>query len=61
MASPSAAGILLIGYEAFRTLVFYHSYKNRSIAQSRLENIRNDVDKYLLSPGILSQYKTKIS
>uniref|UniRef100_W8AIW8 Helicase ARIP4 n=1 Tax=Ceratitis capitata TaxID=7213 RepID=W8AIW8_CERCA len=51
MASPSAAGILLIGYEAFRTLVFYHSYKNRSIAQSRLENIRNDVDKYLLSPG----------
>ncbi|XP_014089713.3 transcriptional regulator ATRX [Bactrocera oleae] len=50
-ATPNAAGILLIGYEAFRTLVFYHSYKNRSIAQSRLESIRNDVDKYLLSPG----------
>ncbi|XP_050319322.1 transcriptional regulator ATRX-like [Bactrocera neohumeralis] len=50
-ATANAAGILLIGYEAFRTLVFYHSYKNRSIAQSRLESIRNDVDKYLLSPG----------
>ncbi|XP_054083864.1 transcriptional regulator ATRX homolog isoform X2 [Zeugodacus cucurbitae] len=50
-STQNAAGILLIGYEAFRTLVFYHSYKNRSIAQSRLESIRNDVDKYLLSPG----------
>ncbi|XP_053957323.1 transcriptional regulator ATRX-like isoform X1 [Anastrepha ludens] len=50
-STPNAAGILLIGYEAFRTLVFYHSYKNRSIAPSRLESIRNDVDKYLLSPG----------
>ncbi|XP_067621446.1 transcriptional regulator ATRX-like isoform X2 [Eurosta solidaginis] len=45
------AGILLIGYEAFRTLVLYHSYKNRGIAQSRLDSIRNDVDKYLLTPG----------
>lgn len=52
LSNHSRAGCLLIGYEAFRTLVFYHSYKNRgNINSERLEEIRLNVNKYLLAPG----------
>ncbi|XP_005181582.2 transcriptional regulator ATRX isoform X1 [Musca domestica] len=51
-ANHNRAGCLLIGYEAFRTLVFYHSYKNRgNISAHRLEEIRQKVNNYLLQPG----------
>ncbi|KAM7351107.1 uncharacterized protein ACRADG_004087 isoform 2-T2 [Cochliomyia hominivorax] len=51
-SNHARAGCLLIGYEAFRTLVFYHSYKNRgNINPERLEEIRLLVNKYLLTPG----------
>ncbi|XP_065355571.1 transcriptional regulator ATRX-like isoform X2 [Calliphora vicina] len=52
LSNHARAGCLLIGYEAFRTLVFYHSYKNRgNVNPERLEEIRLLVNKYLLTPG----------
>lgn len=52
LSSTNRAGCLLVGYEAFRTLVFYHSYKNRgNLSSSKLESIRDSVNKYLLEPG----------
>ncbi|KAM8714868.1 hypothetical protein ACLKA7_001991 [Drosophila subpalustris] len=52
LSSTNRAGCLLVGYEAFRTLVFYHSYKNRgNLSSSKLESIRDLVNKYLLEPG----------
>ncbi|XP_023301758.2 transcriptional regulator ATRX-like isoform X2 [Lucilia cuprina] len=52
LSNHARAGCLLIGYEAFRTLVFYHSYKNRgNINSERLEEIRLLVNRYLLTPG----------
>ncbi|XP_034129501.1 transcriptional regulator ATRX-like isoform X2 [Drosophila guanche] len=52
LSSASRAGCLLVGYEAFRALVFYHSYKYRgNVASSKLENVRDKVHKYLLQPG----------
>ncbi|XP_037958997.1 transcriptional regulator ATRX-like [Teleopsis dalmanni] len=46
------AGCLLLGYEAFRTLVFYHSYKKRSnYNPERLEEIKISIEKYLLQAG----------
>lgn len=52
LSTHERAGCLLVGYEAFRTLVFYHSYKYRgSSAYSKLESIREAVNKYLLNPG----------
>ncbi|XP_046869020.1 transcriptional regulator ATRX-like isoform X2 [Drosophila willistoni] len=52
LSSSKKAGCLLVGYEAFRTLVFYHSYKNRgNFTSGNLEIIRNKVKKYLLEPG----------
>ncbi|XP_060644680.1 transcriptional regulator ATRX homolog [Drosophila nasuta] len=49
LSSASKAGCLLVGYEAFRTLVFY---KNRgNLSTSKLESIRDKVNKYLLEPG----------
>ncbi|TMW42161.1 hypothetical protein DOY81_012759 [Sarcophaga bullata] len=52
LSNHTRAGCLLIGYEAFRTLVFYHSYKNRgNVSSERLEEIRLLVNKYLLTPG----------
>uniref|UniRef100_A0A1I8PAA2 Transcriptional regulator ATRX n=1 Tax=Stomoxys calcitrans TaxID=35570 RepID=A0A1I8PAA2_STOCA len=51
-SNQARAGCLLIGYEAFRTLVFYHSYKNRgNVSAHRLEEIRKNVNTYLLQPG----------
>uniref|UniRef100_A0A1A9W059 Repressor of RNA polymerase III transcription MAF1 homolog n=1 Tax=Glossina brevipalpis TaxID=37001 RepID=A0A1A9W059_9MUSC len=52
LSNSTRAGCLLIGYEAFRTLVFYHSYKKRgTINPMRLEEIRKNVNSYLLDPG----------
>lgn len=51
-STQAKAGCLLIGYEAFRTLVFFHSYKNRGNSPTRLEEIRENVNKYLLKPGM---------
>lgn len=47
------AGCLLLGYEAFRVLVFYHnSKKSQSIHSSdKLEKVRTKIHKYLLDPG----------
>ncbi|XP_032595446.1 transcriptional regulator ATRX-like isoform X2 [Drosophila grimshawi] len=51
-SSVKRAGCLLVGYEAFRTLVFYHSYKNRgNLSSAKLESIREKVNNYLLQPG----------
>ncbi|XP_017854355.2 transcriptional regulator ATRX [Drosophila busckii] len=52
LSSPGKPGCLLVGYEAFRSLVFYHSYKNRgNLNPSKLESIRDKVNKFLLQPG----------
>ncbi|XP_020799544.1 transcriptional regulator ATRX-like isoform X2 [Drosophila serrata] len=52
LSSKEKAGCLLLGYEAFRALVFYHSYKYKgSGTTSKSENIRDKVKKYLLQPG----------
>ncbi|XP_033236837.1 transcriptional regulator ATRX-like isoform X1 [Drosophila pseudoobscura] len=52
LSSTNKAGCLLVGYEAFRSLVFYHSYKYRgNVTSSKLENVRGKVQKYLLEPG----------
>ncbi|XP_017857412.1 PREDICTED: transcriptional regulator ATRX homolog isoform X1 [Drosophila arizonae] len=52
LSSAKRAGCLLVGYEAFRTLVFYHKYKNRgNLSSTKLESIREKVNKYLLQPG----------
>ncbi|XP_068158422.1 uncharacterized protein [Drosophila tropicalis] len=52
LSTSKKAGCLLVGYEAFRTLVFYHSYKNRgNLTSGNLEIIRDKVKKYLLEPG----------
>lgn len=47
------AGCLLIGYEAFRTLVFYHLTKKRKLtmAKDQLEAIKRKVEETLLKPG----------
>lgn len=44
---------MLIGYEAFRSLVSYHETKKRvsSLSQAKLENIRKQVEETLLKPG----------
>lgn len=47
------AGCLLLGYEAFRVLVFYHnSKKSQSLySDNELERMRKSIHKYLLDPG----------
>lgn len=47
------AGCLLIGYEAFRMLVFYHQSKKskQNFAQTELTQLEESVSKYLLRPG----------
>lgn len=49
------AGCLLIGYEAFRTLVFYHLTKKRKekMAKSQLDLIRRKVEESLLRSDIV--------
>lgn len=47
------AGCLLLGYEAFRVLVFYHTSKKskQNYSETELEKIRKSIHKYLLDPG----------
>lgn len=47
------AGCLLMGYEAFRMLVFYHHSKKtkQNYAQTELTRLEESVSKYLLKPG----------
>lgn len=47
------AGCLLLGYEAFRVLVFYHNSKKSQSTYSNeeLEKLRKSIHKYLLDPG----------
>lgn len=49
----SKSGCMLIGYEAFRTLVLYHKNKkkNLSLMQQQLETILKKIEETLLSPG----------
>lgn len=42
------AGVLLLGYDAFRTIVFYKS-SNKKTADA--ESIRGKIAEYLLKPG----------
>lgn len=52
------AGCLLIGYEAFRTLVGYHLQKKRIMQQApaKLEFIKKRIEETLLKPGINQIY-----
>lgn len=47
------AGCLLLGYEAFRVLVFYHTSKKSQATYSneKLEKLSKSIHKYLLDPG----------
>lgn len=45
------AGCMLIGYEAFRSLVFYTKRSKSEIPQADAERIKKLVDEYLLKPG----------
>ncbi|KAJ6649538.1 Transcriptional regulator ATRX like, partial [Pseudolycoriella hygida] len=45
------AGCMLIGYEAFRSLVFYSKKPKPEISQAEMERIKKYVDEYLLKPG----------
>ncbi len=44
------AGCMLIGYEAFRSLVFY-TEKKLEMSQIDIDRIKKSVDEYLLKPG----------
>ncbi|KAG4080668.1 hypothetical protein HA402_013198 [Bradysia odoriphaga] len=45
------AGCMLIGYEAFRSLVFYADKSKTDMSQVELDRIRKMVEEYLLKPG----------
>lgn len=47
------AGCLLMGYEAFRMLVFYHQSKKtkQNFSQTQRSQLEESVRKYLLEPG----------
>lgn len=45
------AGCLLIGYEAFRSLVLYTRKPKPDMSQVDLDRIKKQVDEYLLKPG----------
>lgn len=48
-----SAGCLLIGYEAYRTLVSYHLSKKSkdTFPAEQLEKVRENVKEYMLDPG----------
>lgn len=46
------AGCMLIGYEAFRSLVFYTEKPKLELSQSEMDRIKKCVDEYLLKPGM---------
>lgn len=52
-ADCKQAGCLLLGYEAFRSLVFYHNSKKsrQSYTDTDLEKLRKNIHKYILDPG----------
>lgn len=43
---------MLIGYEAFRSLVFYTEKPKLEMSQMEMDRIKKLVDEYLLKPGI---------
>lgn len=45
------AGCMLIGYEAFRSLVFYTEKPKLELSQIEMDRIKKSVDEYLLTPG----------
>lgn len=47
------AGCLLLGYEAFRVLVFYHKSKKskQMYSEHELDRLGKSIHKYLLDPG----------
>lgn len=45
------AGCMLIGYEAFRSLVFYTEKPKLELSQVEMDRIKKSVDEYLLTPG----------
>lgn len=46
------AGCLLIGYEAYRTLVFYYKKRNAAaMPEAQLNTIKKKVEETLLKPG----------
>ncbi|XP_055917591.1 transcriptional regulator ATRX homolog [Eupeodes corollae] len=45
------SGCLIMGYEAFRSLVFYNTSKTKARPNMRVEDIRDNIHKYLLKPG----------
>lgn len=51
--TTSHAGCLLIGYEAYRTLVTYHDSKTskKLYTPEFLDGVRKKVQEYLLDPG----------
>lgn len=52
-ANNKQAGCLLLGYEAFRSLVFYHNSKKskQNYTEKELERFQQNIHKYLLDPG----------
>lgn len=50
------AGCMLIGYEAYRTLVTYHNSKKslQTFPQDELDRVEKSVKEYLLNPGKIS-------
>lgn len=52
-SSNKQAGCLLLGYEAFRVLVFYHNSKKSQqlYTKNELEATRKTIHQYLLDPG----------
>lgn len=42
---------MLIGYEAFRSLVFYADKSKPDMSQADLDRIKKMVEEYLLKPG----------
>lgn len=47
------AGCLMLGYEAFRSLVFYHTSKKSkaTFTDTELDRLKKSIHKYLLDPG----------
>ncbi|XP_055858931.1 transcriptional regulator ATRX homolog [Episyrphus balteatus] len=50
-ATSQKSGCLIMGYEAFRSLVFYNTSKTKARSNMRVEDIRENIHKYLLKPG----------
>lgn len=42
---------MLIGYEAFRSLVFYAERSKPELSQVEMDRIKKAIEEYLLKPG----------